>query len=66
MLRFVRKKEDIDDDEAEHVFRFAQDRMVLPAIDLSCCELPELDGVKQETKACDINVVDDNCVDINK
>ena len=56
----MEKKEDIEDDEAEHVFRFAQDRMVLPAIDLSCCELPDTDRLQQETTACGINVVDDN------
>ena len=62
------KTEDItgrDDEELEQAFKFGNDRMVLPGVDLSCCEFPEPDNKPEnpEVTACGIVVDDDESCD---
>ena len=57
------KNKDINKDEISTVHQFGRDRMVLPGVDLSCCELPENHTGKNEVTACGIEVQDDDDTD---
>ena len=57
------KNKDTNNDEIGAAHQFGRDRMVLPGVDLSCCELPENPNGMNEVTACGIEVEDDEDTD---
>ena len=57
------KEININNDEISTAHQFGRDRMVLPGVDLSCCELPENPNGMNEVTACGIEVEDDEDTD---